>query len=579
MNTVGTAIETLKQGGMIIVLDDEGRENEGDLIASAQLITPEQINFMAREGRGLICLTLSKQQVDRLELPMMDAKGKDKFGTAFTVSIEAAHGVSTGISAHDRALTAKVAANPKSMPADIVTPGHIFPLCAKEQGVLIRAGHTEAGVDLARLAGLWPASLICEIMDNDGSMMKGASLRRFAKQYRLPMIHIQQLIEYRKSQQKTKGIVQELEIEEEIHPKQNLSWHCVEQCNLPTEFGVFKLFYFKKEKDSVEYIVITKFFAEDAILGNQEVLVRLHSQCLSGDVFSSLRCDCGLQLKQSLKLVANSQNGMIIYLPQEGRGIGLLNKIKAYQLQERGLDTCEANRKLGFEDDLRVYDEAIEILQYFGVKNTKLLTNNPQKINALKKHFSVVSEPLLIKPNKHNQQYLKTKQKKMGHYFSKLYTDNYKPKIAIITSTFNSKVTTKLLDEAKQRLNTLGFAKEDFNCFWVPGVVEIPLIAKNILESHNYDAIICFGAVIKGETDHYNYVSNMVSQGIKELSLKHNTPLVFGILTTNNSEQAMARAGGTHSNKGKEAIDTAKHMIDLMREIGTSSLRSSQENL
>lgn len=398
MNKIEHALAQLRAGKMIVVIDDESRENEGDLIAAASLITAETIHFMARQGCGLICLALTGQQLDRLELPLMiEAKNnKEQQGTAFTVSIDAAQGISTGISAADRAKTILAACDPAAVPSDLNRPGHIFPLRAVDKGVLERRGHTEAAVDLMRLAGLVPAGVICEIMASDGSMMRYPQLKAFAEEWQLPLISINDLVLYR---------------QQERHMTLNKS----AQCQLPTRYGVFDMAIYSDAENGEEAIVLTR--GEDF----SKALVRIHSECLTGDVFASLRCDCGPQLEQSLAQLAQSESGILIYLRQEGRGIGLMNKIRSYALQEKGLDTVEANHALGFPNDTRSYDMAVAILKQLGVRAIQLLTNNPQKIAALKAHWpehSVERAPLEIAANRYNRVYLETKQQKMNHWLS-----------------------------------------------------------------------------------------------------------------------------------------------------------------
>lgn len=392
--TIEQAIEAFKAGKMIILMDDEQRENEGDLVMAAEYVTPQAINFMSRFGCGLICLPMAEEIIDRLQLPMMSAHNKLPYKTAFTISIEAAQGVSTGISAKDRAHTIKEAIKTTSSPTDIVTPGHIFPLKARKKGVLERAGHTEGSVDLARLSGLTPAAVICEIMNEDGTMSRRDELALFSQKHQIPMVTIKDLIEYR--------IQHECLIKEEATTSIPLKNH-----------GSFNMTVFKNDFDEVEHFVLIK----PPLVPNQVPLVRIHSECITGDVFKSCKCDCGTQLEQSLELIA-ARGGVLIYLRQEGRGIGLANKLKAYSLQEKlGLDTVDANLQLGFPADNRDYGIAYQILKYLGISSLRLLTNNPLKIAAVERYGIIVQERVALETgsNNDNRAYLKTKKEKLGH--------------------------------------------------------------------------------------------------------------------------------------------------------------------
>ncbi|AJY70234.1 3,4-dihydroxy-2-butanone 4-phosphate synthase/GTP cyclohydrolase II [Geobacter sulfurreducens] len=392
-SSIEEAIEDIRQGKMVILADDEDRENEGDLTMAAELVTPEAINFMARFGRGLICLTLTGARCDELGLHPMVSENNSSFGTAFTVSIEAKTGVTTGISAADRARTIQVALDGKSSPASLARPGHVFPLRAREGGVLARTGQTEGSVDLARLAGLKPAGVICEIMNEDGSMSRMPQLRQFALEYGLKICTVADLVAYR---MRTENLV-----------------HRAAQAILPTRFGSFRIIAFKSTLDDLEHLALVK----GVIAGPEPVLVRVHSECLTGDVFGSLRCDCGSQLERALEAIGERGNGVVLYLRQEGRGIGLLNKLKAYALQDCGRDTVEANLELGFKDDLRDYGIGAQILKDLGILRVRLLTNNPRKVSGLENHGVEVVEriPLLTGTTKDNIRYLSVKQKKLQH--------------------------------------------------------------------------------------------------------------------------------------------------------------------
>lgn len=394
-SNIHRAIADIQAGKMIIIVDDEKRENEGDIVISAEKITSEAINFMVHEACGLICMPMSAEYFARLDIPMMVSHNQSTHQTAFGVSIGAARNITTGISAADRAETIRVAANPASTAKDIVKPGHIFPLKAEALGVLKRKGHTEASVDLMKLAGLQPSAAICEIMNKDGTMAHGDQLTAFADRHQLTVISVQALVEYR--------------LATEIHVEK------IASAKLPTELGEMTIHHFQSAVDQREWIAITSgdFNAQSA------PRVRLHSQCLTGDVFGSSRCDCGDQLKQSLQDIAK-ESGVIVYLPQEGRDIGLMHKIKAYALQDAGLDTVEANHQLGFAEDAREYFIAVHILKSFGITNISLMTNNPKKISDVEKYGVTVEKhiPILSTPNSHNRFYLETKKNKMGHMIS-----------------------------------------------------------------------------------------------------------------------------------------------------------------
>ncbi|MFL5895679.1 MAG: bifunctional 3,4-dihydroxy-2-butanone-4-phosphate synthase/GTP cyclohydrolase II [Thermoleophilaceae bacterium] len=392
-STIEDAIEDIRAGRMVIVCDAEDRENEGDLTLAAQFATPEAINFMAKEGRGLICLALDPERCDELGLDLMAAKNESPFQTAFTVSIEAREGVTTGISAHDRAHTIQVAIDPHATPSDLVQPGHVFPLKAKQGGVLERAGQTEAGVDLAGLAGLTPAAVICEIMNDDGTMARVPDLAKFCRRHDLKMVTVADVIAYRR---KTDKLVQrEVEVQ------------------LPTVYGDFRVVAYRSLVDGKHHIALVKGDVE----GADDVLVRVHSECLTGDVFHSLRCDCGEQLESALGMIDEEGAGVLLYLSQEGRGIGLLNKLRAYKLQEEGLDTVEANLKLGLPADLRDYGIGAQILVDLGLTSIRILTNNPKKIVGLEGYGLRVTDQIPIQhaPNEHNRAYLRTKKDKLGH--------------------------------------------------------------------------------------------------------------------------------------------------------------------
>lgn len=392
-SSIEEAIEDIRDGKMVVVVDAEDRENEGDLTLAAQFATPEAINFMAKEARGLICLALESKRCDELGLDLMAAKNESPFQTAFTVSVEAREGVTTGISAHDRAQTIQVAIDPRSKPADLVQPGHVFPLKAKDGGVLERAGQTEAAVDLARLAGLTPAGVICEVMNDDGTMARVPDLVEYCAKHGLKMVTTTDLIAYRR--QRDKLVEREVEV------------------SMPTAYGDFRAVAYRSLVDGKHHVALVKGDVE----GQEDVLVRVHSECLTGDVFHSLRCDCGQQLESALSMIEDAGSGVLLYLAQEGRGIGLLNKLHAYKLQEEGLDTVDANLKLGLPADLRDYGIGAQILVDLGLSSMRLLTNNPKKIVGLEGYGLRVTDqvPIVHEPNEHNRDYLNTKRDKLGH--------------------------------------------------------------------------------------------------------------------------------------------------------------------
>jgi 3,4-dihydroxy 2-butanone 4-phosphate synthase/GTP cyclohydrolase II len=393
LSPIPEIVEDIQAGKFVIIVDDENRENEGDLAIAADRVTPEAINFMATHARGLICMPIIGKRLDELRIPPMVQENTSKFTTAFAVSIEAKNRTTSGISAFDRSATVKAVIDPKTRPEDIARPGHMFPLRAREGGVLVRAGHTEAIVDLSKMAGLYPAGVICEILNADGTMARLPQLEEIAKNSGLKIVSIADLITYRR---KNERLVQK-----------------VAEARFPTVYGDFIIIAYKSTVDTDEHIAVIK----GEINNGEPVLVRVHSECVTGDVFGSLRCDCGEQVHKAMKMIAGEGRGVFLYMRQEGRGIGIHNKLKAYQLQDQGLDTVEANIALGFEPDLRDYGIGAQILADLGLHNIRLMTNNPKKIIGLESYGLKVVEsvPLLVEPTEHNISYLKTKQDKLGH--------------------------------------------------------------------------------------------------------------------------------------------------------------------
>jgi 3,4-dihydroxy 2-butanone 4-phosphate synthase/GTP cyclohydrolase II len=392
LNTIKEAVRDIKEGKMVIVVDDPSRENEGDLIASASRITPEAVNFMAKHGRGLICVPMEDRRAEELGLHLMSTDPQDPYKTAWSVSVDAAEDITTGISAHDRANTIKKLSSPDASSSDFVRPGHVFPLRSREGGVLVRAGHTEASVDLMKISGERPVGVICEIMNEDGTMARMPDLVKFAREHDLRICSIEDLIKYRRSR--------EVLIEK------------MAETDLPTPFGHFRMHAYRSKIDDYHHLALVK-----GDISSGEVPVRVHSQCLTGDVFHSLRCDCGEQLEKAMKRIQEEGRGVILYLSQEGRGIGLFNKLKAYELQDAGYDTVEANEKLGFKADLRDYGIGAQVLADLGLEKIRLLTNNPRKIIGLEGYGLSVAgrEPLEMNPGENNRHYLSTKKRRLGH--------------------------------------------------------------------------------------------------------------------------------------------------------------------
>ncbi|MGH7954191.1 MAG: bifunctional 3,4-dihydroxy-2-butanone-4-phosphate synthase/GTP cyclohydrolase II [Limisphaerales bacterium] len=393
-NSIKSVVTDVCKGKMVIVVDDADRENEGDLICAAQFITPATVNFMAKHGRGLICVATNSERLQQLGIERMVRQNRESFRTDFQVSVDAARGITTGISAADRARTIQIMAEPIAVPEDLVQPGHVFPLRARPGGVLQRAGHTEAAVDLATLADCRPIGVLCEILNDDGSMARLPQLLKFAKKHKLKICTIEDLIHFRRTREK---LVEKIEV-----------------VKMPTDYGEFDLHLYRSKIDGQHHVALVR----GEIAGQKNILVRVHSECLTGDVFGSRRCDCGPQLHQAMKQVSEAGRGVIVYMRQEGRGIGLLNKLKAYQLQDTGLDTVQANERLGFPADLRHYGVGAQILADLGIRKIKLMTNNPKKIVGLEGYGLKVVErvPIQVKPGPHNRKYLHTKKTKLGHF-------------------------------------------------------------------------------------------------------------------------------------------------------------------
>jgi 3,4-dihydroxy 2-butanone 4-phosphate synthase / GTP cyclohydrolase II len=393
-NSIESVVADLRKGKMVIVVDDADRENEGDLIMAAEFVAPAAVNFMAKHGRGLICVPTISERLQQLGIERMVRQNRESFKTDFQISVDAARGITSGISAADRAETIRIMADPTAVPDDLVQPGHVFPLRARPGGVLQRAGHTEAAVDLVKLAGCRPITVICEIMSDDGSMARMPELMKFAATHKLKICTIADLIQYRRTREK---LVERIEV-----------------VKLPTDYGEFDLYLYRSKVDGQHHLALV----HGAVAGKSNVLVRVHSECLTGDVFGSRRCDCGPQLQQAMRQIAEAGRGALVYMRQEGRGIGLAPKIKAYKLQEQGYDTVEANQKLGYDMDLREYGLGAQILADLGLKTIRLLTNNPKKVVGLEGYGLKIVEqvPIRVKPNPHNARYLKTKRKKMGHW-------------------------------------------------------------------------------------------------------------------------------------------------------------------
>jgi 3,4-dihydroxy 2-butanone 4-phosphate synthase/GTP cyclohydrolase II len=486
-DTIETALADLKCGRAIVVVDDENRENEGDLIAAAQFATPDMINFMAVEARGLICLAMTGDRLDELDLPLMVTNNTDSNQTAFTVSIDASPsaGVTTGISAEDRARTIQIAINSATRPKDLRRPGHVFPLRAREGGVLKRAGHTEAAVDLSRLAGLHPSGVICEIQNADGSMARLPELIEYAKIHQLKIISIADLISYRLEHER---LIQREAI-----------------ADLPTEFGHFQIYAYRHTVDNTEHVAIVK--GDPSTFHDAPVMVRMHSECLTGDAIGSLRCDCRMQLQAALKMIENAGQGVVVYLRQEGRGIGLVNKLKAYSLQDMGLDTVEANEHLGFPADLRNYGMGAQILNDLGIRQMRLITNNPRKIAGLKGYELEVVErvPLLIEATTYNSSYLATKAEKLGHLFLQTY---------LVTVAIRWQATADTVTERYDRLQKLRYVAKAHDLLLQE---EVRPVAKALFGNSALIVHLGFDQPLLGKPDWYQSPEHPYVQAIAKI--------------------------------------------------------------
>ena len=570
---VDRAIKDIAEGRPVVVVDDADRENEGDIILAASLATPELLAFMIRYTSGVICVPLPGAELDRLHLPLMTSQNTEHMRTAFTLSVDAREGVSTGISAADRATTIARLVDPKTTAQDLVRPGHIFPLRYAEGGVLRRPGHTEAAVDLARLAGLPQAGVLAEVVNDDGTMARLPELREFATAHDLALISIEQLVEYRRRTER--------QLTREA------------QTRLPNAFGLWQAYGYRHEIDGTEYVALVLGDVADGA----DVLTRLHSECLTGDVFGSLRCDCGAQLEAAMAAIAAEGRGIVLYLRgHEGRGVGLLSKLRAYELQDAGADTVDANLELGLPADAREYSAGAQMLADLGVRSVRLLTNNPAKVSGLTGCGVDVTArvPLTTAVTPYNLRYLTTKRDKLGHQIQNLNdpertvvlppaevraesgmsgagrpgaatVDASGLSLAIVATRWHQEITDSLVSRGVAAAAACGIP--DPLVVRVPGAIELPVVAAELARHH--DAVACLGAVIRGGTPHFEYVCDSVTAGLTRVALDARTPVGNGVLTCDTVESARDRCGlpGSHEDKGWEAVVAALEVALLLRSI------------
>ncbi len=569
LDSVERAIADIAAGKAVVVVDDEDRENEGDIIFAASKATPELMAFTIRHSSGVICVPMPADMLDRLEIPLMTPHNKDKLRTAYTISVDARDGVSTGISAADRAHTARVLADSATEPWEITRPGHVFPLRYREGGVLVRRGHTEAAVDLARMAGLTPAGVLVEVVNDDGTMKRAGELREFADEHGLAMISIEEMVKYRRRHEHLVTRVAET--------------------RLPTRYAEFTAYGYTVTVDDSEHIALVY----GDITGDEPVLTRVHSECLTGDVFGSHRCDCGPQLDEALERIVEEGRGVVVYLRgHEGRGIGLVAKLQAYQLQDGGRDTVDANLDLGLPADARHYGTATQILRDLGVAGVRLMTNNPDKVTNLEDYGVHVAErvPLTPRPNDHNIAYLLTKRDRMGHALPDLDhappqhrprrdpsvsrsgapdqtpIDCHDLRVAVVASSWHTQVMDGLLAGAERALKA--YRVEAPVVVRVPGAFELPVMA-GALAAQGYDAVVALGVVIRGGTPHFDYVCNATTDGLSRVALDTSTAIGFGLLTCDDEQQALDRAGldGSSEDKGWEAAAAALETAQLLKQV------------